>query len=121
MNLRVGNRGMLAIATATIWFTTCASQAVELSELVGKWNNDATGENITFEKNYDIQDSRLGQGRAVATIEYAANYVIAYNGGTYCWFYITLTNEGNRMNLAVRNPNQSDTKCLKGVFNKTTN
>lgn len=110
----------LAIACAAICFGTCASRALDLTELEGEWNSDATGESITFRANYDIMDSRLGQGRATSTNEYTANYVIAYNGGVYCWYYITLTNHGNRMNLAVRNPNQSDTMCLKGTFNKAS-
>ncbi|MDQ6701677.1 MAG: hypothetical protein M3Z96_00465 [Pseudomonadota bacterium] len=103
---------------ASLALSSNVASALSPGSLSGTWNNDATGENITFSGDGDVQDSRLGQGRASSTITYAANLVIAYQQNRYCWYYVTLTNHGTRMNLAVRNKNQSETTCLKGVFNK---
>ncbi|WP_141720010.1 hypothetical protein [Rhizobium sp. YK2] len=89
-----------------------------VGDLVGTWNHDNSGENIQIKRDNDVFDSQLGQGRISTTIDHAANFVIAYQGGKYCWYYITTTNRGKRMNLAVRNPSQSPKTCLSGTFNK---
>ena len=90
---------------------------IDLEDLQGTWNNDTTGENITVD-HQNIDDSRYGQGRVGMTEDWAANFRFTYQGNVRCWYYITPTSNGDRLNFAVRNPNQSADKCLSGIFNR---
>ncbi|OED00947.1 hypothetical protein [Rhizobium sp. YK2] len=99
----------------------CSWQAFAQEDpIAGTWNHDASGENITIKSNGDVQDSRLGQGRLGQTVANAANYVIIYQSDIRCYYYVSFTNEGNRMNLAKRSPGQSSPKCLQGTFNRVS-
>jgi len=91
--------------------------ASPFAQLVGKWNNDATGENVIIEANGDVLDTRIGLGRIAATTEEGANYAISYPKGKRCLAYVSFTNDATRMNLAPRGQPKG---CLNGVFNRVS-
>jgi hypothetical protein len=93
-----------------------SSSALELTEILGEWNNLETSENIRITKDQDIFDTRLGQGRIASTVINAANYVITYQGGTYCWYYITIN--ANRQMVFANRSQSNSTSCLKGAFSR---
>ena len=87
----------------------------QFRDVVGTWNSDATGENITISENHDVLDTQLGQGRANTTTEHAANFAISYQPEIYCFYYVTETVVG----LAFANRNQGQPSvCLKGNFRR---
>src|SRR5580693_3478560 len=112
MYLKAGG-ALVAIVLGAIGFATSSLADVSIDDLQGSWNNDNSGENIGI-NGYTVQDSRRGQARITVAADYAANFVIVYQGNIQCWYFITLTNAGRRMNVAVRNQNQDRFVCMSG-------
>lgn len=113
----LGGTAIALFASVVLVSLAVAQQDPTLGEIQGVWNNDNTGENIEIRGN-TVQDSRRGQGRVGSTLEYAANYVIVYRGNIHCWYYMTLTQGGERLNVAVRKRDQDDYVCLSGPFSR---
>lgn len=101
-----------------IFFVTHVS-AASLSELRGSWVRANSGEAIEFRQNGDVIDFRLGQGRFTpSAIAHGANTAIAYQGNRWCYYYVTMTADGNSAFFARRNPNQDPWLCSEGQFIK---
>jgi hypothetical protein len=92
---------------------------ISIGDIQGDWNHDGTGENISI-RGRNLFDSNYGAGRAIDTVEHAANFRFVYQGNIQCYYMITLTNNNTRMNLAPRNLSQSTSRCLRGTFNKAS-
>lgn len=108
--------GAVFLFCVTIIYTT-RSFSLELSDIVGLWNSDTDNENIEFKIDGDLIDYRLGQGRVSATTDRAANFVVAYQGGEYCWYYIAITADG-KLRVANRAGQNASSKCLFGSFTR---
>ncbi len=111
---------LASVCAATLALASAPAMAqsydLELSDIQGVWNNDATGENVTINGRM-VQDSSMGQGRIGVAEDYGANFRVTYQGNVKCYYLITMTSR-TRINFAVRNKNQSRVSCLHGPFNR---
>lgn len=92
-------------------------QAQGVGRLVGKWNNDKTGENIVVEPDalggWQFWSSDFGQGR-ISSASYEGANVKVEGRGLSCYYLVTLT-AGHKMNWQIRAGTQG---CLTHIFTK---
>jgi tetratricopeptide (TPR) repeat protein len=108
-----------AVTCSILWLALAgAARAIELSDIVGRWNSDSVSENIEIRKSRDVLDDRLGQGRiADGIIDNAGNLVIVYLGDVRCYFQATLIDR-DHLRLANRTGPNASPKCLFGAFTR---
>src|SRR6266404_6088060 len=113
---------LIGVVTSLVCATcfTTPGRSLSLQEIVGTWNSTSSSENIEIKPNSDVFDYRLGQGRIAPTIENAANFVVAYRGGLYCWYYITLLSDKS-LSVAARQGPGGSSQCLQGNFQPAIN
>src|SRR3954451_12576971 len=95
--------------------TLVPAKAQVLNELVGEWITRAGPQNaarLEIRNNHDTQDSVYGAGRVAPTTEWAANFVVVYGDNQKCYFYVSLSNNNQEMNIEPKSPGTaSQSKC----------
>ncbi len=103
-----------ALTTLVIFLSTFHAQA-QIGRMEGKWNNDATGENIVIVPDpvggWQFWSSDFGQARISSTTFEGANIKVEGRGLT-CYYHATLT-AGHHMNWQLR---AGDNRCLSRIF-----
>jgi hypothetical protein len=107
----------LASVILVLLFLPWQAHAQEIGRMAGKWNNDATGENIMITSDpvggWQFWSSDFGQARIISTSFEGSNIKVE-GRGLSCFYYATLT-AGHRMNWQLRS---GDRACLSRVFTK---
>src|SRR3954447_12345178 len=113
---------MQSVLRSAIMLTALAStglhaHAQSLTRIVGKWNNNNTGENIVIEPDalggWQFWSSDFGQARISSSTLQGSNIKVEGRGLT-CFYYATLT-AGHRMNWQLR---AGDRDCLVRIFTR---
>lgn len=93
------------------------AEAQGIGRIAGKWNNDATGENIVIGPDalggWEFWSSDFGQARITSTSFQGANIEVE-GRGLSCFYYATLT-ANHRMNWQYRAGNP---ECLARIFTR---
>jgi hypothetical protein len=99
------------------------AKAHGLDALAGTWNSDETGDNIRITKNqqfgvFDAHFSWFGQTRIITSSQYGSNIAFDLPNGERCHYYITFTNNFQRLNMQPRGPKSSF--CPRSIFNRAS-
>lgn len=102
---------------AIVFSSALQAEAQGIGRMAGKWNNNATGENIVITPDpvggWEFWSSDFGQAR-ITTTTFEGSNIRVEGRGLSCIYYATLT-AGYRMNWQLR---AGDHACLSRIFTR---
>lgn len=112
----------MRIAILAVCFSTLISivpaSSQELGRMMGQWNHDVSGDNIEVRRNWDVFHSDKGQGRITTATQSGANVQISWPNNLNCYYYVSFTNQAQRMNWQLREGDRA--LCPRGLFNRVS-